>query len=55
MQTQVNQPTQAPLPVNQINIPLIQNVGKTNFAENKNTKYLKKVVLILGVSLMNLL
>ena len=50
MQTQLNQPNQVPLPVTQVQIPLNQNVGNTNSAENKRTKNLKKVVFILGVS-----
>ena len=49
MQTQLNHPTQAPLPVTQVNIPLNQNAGTTNLAEDKKIKYFKKVVRGLGV------
>ena len=54
MQTQLNQPTQAPLPVTQVVIPQNQNVGNSSSAGNKRTKCLKKVVFILGVSITNL-
>ena len=54
MQTQLNQPTNAPIPVTQVQIPLNQNVGNSNSAGNKRTKCLKKVVFILGVSIINL-
>jgi len=54
MQTQLNQPTQAPLPVTQIQIPQNQNVGNINLAENKRTKCLKKVVFILGITTISL-
>ena len=49
MQTQLNQPTQAPLPVTQVQIPLNQNEGATNSAEDNKIKYFKKVVRGLGV------
>ena len=53
MQTQLNQPTQAPLPVTQVVIPQNQNVGNTKSAGNRRTKNLKKVVFILGVNLLS--